>query len=137
MQSLIVLALPTTSSNLSENSSKSDRNKRKKLSLSDDEKVSVEKKLYSPAQFRSHINRLYPFHLDYFSEKLSALSLDQHQMGLYLFYDINDGHLINNLEKESNKKTDRGKNMKVQKLFMKLHIFNFHGILNSFIGNFS
>ncbi len=36
-------------------------------------------------------------------------------MGLYVFYDINNGYLINNLDKESKKKSDRGKNMKVKK----------------------
>ncbi|UJR16469.1 hypothetical protein I4U23_003371 [Adineta vaga] len=69
-------------------------------------------KLYSATQFRSHINRIYPFHLDYFSEKLSSLDFEQHRMGLYVFYDVNRGCLINDVEKESNKKTNRGKNMK-------------------------
>jgi hypothetical protein len=42
-------------------------------------------------------------------------------MGLYVFYDVNNGYLINDLEKESNKKTNRGKNMKVKIQFnMKL-----------------
>ena len=41
-------------------------------------------------------------------------------MGLYVFYDINNGYLIDNLEKESKKKSDRGKNMKVKaKRFLK------------------
>lgn len=80
----------------------------------DDDKGVREIKLYSAAQFRSHINRLYPFHLDYFTDKLSSLDFEQHQMGLYTFYDVNNGYLINDLEKESKKKTSRGKNMKVK-----------------------
>jgi hypothetical protein len=53
--------------------------------------------------------------LDYFTDKLSSLDFEQHRMGLYVFYDINNGYLINNLDKESKKKSDRGKNMKVKK----------------------
>lgn len=83
------------------------------MDASNSEKGPREIKLYSSTQFRSHINRLYPFHMDYFSDKLSALDFEQHRMGLYIFYDINQGHLINDVEKESNKKTSRGKNMKV------------------------
>lgn len=71
-------------------------------------------KLFSKEQFRSHINRLYPFHLDFFSDKLSSLDFEQHQMGLYIFYDINRQVLINDFEKETKKKTQRGKNMKVK-----------------------
>ena len=56
---------------------------------------------------------MYPFHLDYFSNKISSLDFEQHRMGLYIFYDINRGYLINNLEKEQKKRTDRGRNMKV------------------------
>jgi hypothetical protein len=52
--------------------------------------------------------------LDYFTDKLSSLDFEQHRMGLYVFYDINNGYLINNLDKESKKKSDRGKNMKVK-----------------------
>ncbi len=81
--------------------------------ISEEDKGPREIKLYSAAQFRSHINRLYPFHLDYFTDKLSSLDFEQHRMGLYVFYDVNNGCLINDLEKESKKKTNRGKNMKV------------------------
>ncbi len=70
---------------------------------------SCEIKLYSAAQFRSHSNRVYPFHLDYFTEKLSSLDFEQHRMGLYVFYDINNGDLINDLEKESQKKNESRK----------------------------
>ena len=72
-----------------------------------------EVKLYSKEQFRSHINRLYPFHLDFFTNKISSLDFQQHQMGLYIFYDVHRGYLDPNVEKETNKKTNRGKNMKV------------------------
>lgn len=84
------------------------------LDVSVDDETPREIKLYSAAQFRSHINRLYPHHLDYFTNKLSALDFEQHRMGLYIFYDVNQGHLSNDLEKESKKKTQRGKNMKVK-----------------------
>ena len=82
-----------------------------------DENGPREIKLYSAAHFRSHINRIYPFHLDFFADKLSALDFSQHRMGLYVFYDVNLGHLINDVDKESKKKTDRGKNMKVRSPF--------------------
>jgi len=80
----------------------------------EEEPSSREVKLYSAAQFRSHINRLYPFHLDYFTSKISALDFEQHRMGLYIFYDVRNGFLVNDLEKELKKKSDRGKNMKVR-----------------------
>ncbi len=106
---MIFIALPTISTIPKENSYESEN--------IDDEKGPREIKLYTAAQFRSHINRLYPFHLDYFSDKLSSLDFEQHRMGLYIFYDINNGYLINDLEKESKKKTNRGKNMKVKEKF--------------------
>jgi len=115
---LIFIALPTTTSTISkESSSELNPIVSKESENSNEEKSTREIKLYSATQFRSHINRLYPFHLDYFSDKLSSLDFQQHQMGLYIFYDINNGYLINDLEKESNKKTNRGKNMKVKKNF--------------------
>lgn len=80
-----------------------------------DEETPREIKLYSAVQFRSHINRLYPYHMDYFASRISALDFQQHQMGLYIFYDVNQGYLSNDLEKESQKKTNRGKNMKVNR----------------------
>ncbi len=99
----------------------------KESEISDEDKTPREIKLYSAAQFHSHINRLYPFHLDYFTDKLSSLDFKQHQMGLYIFYDINNGYLINDLEKESKKKSSRGKNMKVKKEFSKSILINhFH-----------
>jgi hypothetical protein len=87
--------------------------------ISGEEKSPKEIKLYSATQFRSHMNRIYPFHLDYFTDKLSSLDFEQHRMGLYVFYDINNGYLINDLEKESKKKTNRGKNMKVKRKILK------------------
>ncbi|CAF2122104.1 unnamed protein product [Rotaria magnacalcarata] len=104
--------LPTISVVPKENSSASNPISSQGSEVSPDKNEPREIKLYSAAQFRSHINRLYPFHLDYFADKLSSLDFEQHRMGLYLFYDINNGYLINDLEKESNKKTNRGKNMK-------------------------
>ncbi|CAF3811860.1 unnamed protein product [Adineta steineri] len=92
------------------------------------EKDLREIKLYSAAQFRSHINRIYPFHLDYFTDKLSTLDYDQQRMGLYVFYDINNGYLINDVEKESQKKTSRGKNMKR----MNGLLLNEHRMFNQF-----
>ncbi|CAF0843552.1 unnamed protein product [Adineta steineri] len=92
------------------------------------EKDLREIKLYSAAQFRSHINRIYPFHLDYFTDKLSTLDFDQQRMGLYVFYDINNGYLINDVEKESQKKTSRGKNMKR----MNGLLLNEHRMFNQF-----
>jgi hypothetical protein len=68
---------------------------------------------------------LYPYHLDYFSTKLSALDFEQHKMGLYIFYDVNEGHLINDLEKEAKKKSSQGKNMKVNLTKSKNLIKNF------------
>jgi hypothetical protein len=112
---LIFIELPTTSTIPKETPSESNLNISKESEVSVDEESPREIKLYSAAQFRSHINRLYPFHLDYFSNKLSSLDFEQHRMGLYIFYDINNGYLINDLDKESNKKTNRGKNMKVKK----------------------
>jgi hypothetical protein len=112
--SLIFIALPTTSTIPKENPSESKPIVHEEPENPSEEKGPREIKLYSAAQFRSHINRLYPFHLDYFSEKLSSLDFEQHRMGLYIFYDINNGYLINDLEKESNKKSSRGKNMKVK-----------------------
>ena len=111
LHSLISLELPTISIAPKLVSSKPDVTVREHPV---DENAPREIKLYSAAQFRSHINRLYPFHLDFFSEKLSALDFSQHRMGLYVFYDVNLGHLINDVDKESKKKTDRGKNMKVR-----------------------
>lgn len=81
--------------------------------LEPDKPTRTEIKLYSKEQFRTHVNRVYPFHLDYFTSQLSALDFEQHRMGLYIFYDVNQGYLINDLDKESNKKTSRGKNIKV------------------------
>ena len=75
----------------------------------------TEIKLYSKEQFRSHLNRLYPFHLDHFTSHLSALDFEQHRMGLYIFYDVERGQLIDDLEKESTRKTNRGKNIKVSR----------------------
>ncbi len=112
---MIFIELPTASTIPKETPSESNLNVSKESEVSVDEESPREIKLYSAAQFRSHINRLYPFHLDYFSNKLSSLDFEQHRMGLYIFYDINNGYLINDLEKESNKKTNRGKNMKVKK----------------------
>ncbi|CAF4710084.1 unnamed protein product [Rotaria sp. Silwood1] len=104
--------LPTTSTVLKENPSESNANISIDSEISTDEKSPRDIKLYTAAQFRSHINRLYPFHLDFFADKISSLDFEQHRMGLYIFYDVNNGYLINDLEKESSKKTNRGKNMK-------------------------
>lgn len=108
------IGLPTISTVPKESPTKSDINDSKSSEISSDDNGSREVKLYSAAHFRSHINRLYPFRLDHFTDKLSSLSFEQHRMGLYTFYDINSGRLINNLEKESKKKTDRAKNIKVK-----------------------
>ncbi|CAF2366737.1 unnamed protein product [Rotaria sp. Silwood2] len=104
--------LPTISTIAKENPSESNPNINKDSEISTDDKGAHEIKLYTTDQFRSRINRLYPFYLDFFSDRISSLDFEQHRMGLYLFYDINNGCLINDLEKESQKKTDRGKNMK-------------------------
>ncbi len=117
--SFIFIVLPTASTIPKESPSESDPTVSKESEVSIEEESPREIKLYSAAQFRSHINRLYPYHLDYFSNKLSSLDFKQHQMGLYIFYDINNGYLINDLEKESKKKSSRGKNMKVKEIFEK------------------
>ena len=107
-----MIVFPTTTIG-KETSSVSKATTSKESEGSADEETPREIKLYSAAQFRSHINRLYPYHLDYFSTKISALDFEQHKMGLYIFYDVNQGYLINDLEKEAKKKSTRGKNMKV------------------------
>ncbi len=57
-------------------------------------------------------------------------------MGLYVFYDINNGYLINNLDKESKKKSDRGKNMKVKNRdFLKNLNKSFHQRMNGLLLN--
>lgn len=111
---LAFLVLFTTSTSPEEAPSGSNPTTSKEPEVAADEAAPREIKLYTAAQFRSHINRMYPFHLDYFTNRLSSLDFEQHRMGLYIFYDVNSGHLINDLEKESNKKSSRGKNMKVK-----------------------
>ncbi|CAF3717596.1 unnamed protein product [Rotaria sordida] len=120
--------LPTISTISKDNPSESNSIINKDSEMFTDEQGPREIKLYSAAQFRSHINRLYPFHMDFFTDKLSSLDFEQHRMGLYIFYDVNNGHLINDLEKESNKKTNRGKNMKrMNGLLLNEHrMFNQH-----------
>ncbi len=51
-------------------------------------------------------------------------------MGLYFFYDVNEGHLINDFEKEAKKKSSQGKNMKVNLTKSKNLIKNFFYRMN-------
>lgn len=97
------------------NRPEADSDTRSRKRSSTDEKIDrQELKLYTKEQFASKINRIYPFHLDFFTSKCSSLTDEQHRMGLYVFYDVNRGFLDKDLDKEMSKKTQRGKNMKVR-----------------------
>ncbi|CAF0755463.1 unnamed protein product, partial [Didymodactylos carnosus] len=66
-------------------------------------------RLYTSIQYRT-INKYYPFKIQFFTDQISSLDLEQHKMGLKVFYDQNG--LVEDIEAKMKKKTEFAKAIK-------------------------